>query len=167
MLVLHCVCHSLFKAGGFMKTRQLIIVIFIAATTLLGGCANTGSSSSSNAYSSSQSGVVDGIESVAAGNGGIAGSGIGVGTIICGVVGGVLGHQVGGGSGKDIATVAGVVGGAVVGHELDKRNQQQSDSYNIHVRLNNGGNQTINVKSLNDLRIGDRVRIDNGQISRY
>jgi len=149
-----------------MKTGQLIIVMSIAATTLLGGCANTGSSSS-NVSSATHYGVVDGIESVAGGNGGIAGSGIGAGTIIGGVVGGVLGHQVGGGTGKDIATVAGVVGGAVVGHEVDKRYQQQSDSYNIHVRFNNGGNQTINVKSLNGLSIGDRVRVDNGQINRY
>ncbi|MCW8974910.1 MAG: glycine zipper 2TM domain-containing protein [Sedimenticola sp.] len=155
-----------------MKTHQLILGIFIVATTLLSGCANTGyqpvsSSSSSNAYSTTQFGVVDGIESVPGDNGGIAGTGVGAGTIIGGVIGGVLGHQVGGGTGKDIATAAGVVGGAVVGHELDKRNQQKTDSYNIRVRLNNGGTQTINVDSANDLRIGDRVRIDNGQISRY
>lgn len=156
-----------------MNARQLIIVTTIAATSLLAGCANTGyqpapsSSSASNNYAATQYGVVDGIESVSAGNGGIAGSGIGAGTIIGGVVGGVLGHQVGGGSGKDIATAAGVVGGAVVGHELDKRTQTQNVSYNIRVRLNNGGNQTINVQSVNDLRDGDRVRIDNGIISRY
>lgn len=157
-----------------MKTHQLIIVTSIAAASLLSACANPGyqpasssSSSSGSNYSATQYGVVDGIETVAASNGGIAGSGIGAGTIIGGVVGGVLGHQVGGGTGKDIATAAGVVGGAVVGHELDKRNQQQTETYNIRVRLNNGGNQNINVQSVNDLRIGDRVRIDNGVISRY
>jgi uncharacterized protein YcfJ len=35
-----------------------------------------------------------------------------------GLIGGVLGHQVGGGSGKDLATVAGAVGGAVVGNNV-------------------------------------------------
>ena len=34
------------------------------------------------------------------------------------VIGGILGHQVGGGSGKDAATVAGAVGGAVIGNNM-------------------------------------------------
>ena len=157
-----------------MKTSKLIIVMSIAAITLLSGCANSpnyqpvsSSSSSSNNYSTDRYGVVDDIQFIPGSKGGIAGSGVGAGTIIGGVVGGVLGHQVGGGSGKDIATVAGVVGGAVVGHELEKSSQQQNDSYNIRIPLNNGNDQIINVENLNDLRIGDRVRIDNGQISRY
>lgn len=158
-----------------MKTRQLIIVISIAVVTMLGGCTTTGSqpassssySSSSNTYSGTQYGVVDGIDVVPAGKGGIGGSGVGAGTIIGGVVGGVLGRQVGSGTGQDIATVAGVVGGAVVGHEVDKHYQDQNDTYNIRVRLNNGSYLTINVPSVSDLRVGDRVRIDNGQISRY
>jgi outer membrane lipoprotein SlyB len=82
-------------------------------------------------------------------------------------VGGVLGHQVGGGTGKDIATAAGVVGGAVVGHEIEKRNQQQQDVYRIRVRLDNGGSQTMTQQSINDLRVGDRVRIENGNVYRY
>lgn len=157
-----------------MKTSKLIIVMSIAATTLLSGCANSpshqpvsSSSSSSNNYSTERYGVVDDIEFIPGGKGGIADSGVGAGTIIGGVVGGVLGHQVGGGTGQDIATVAGVVGGAVVGHELEKSSQQQNDSYNVRVRLNHGGDQTFNVENISDLRIGDRVRIDNGQISRY
>ncbi|PIQ31207.1 MAG: hypothetical protein COS35_10865 [Zetaproteobacteria bacterium CG02_land_8_20_14_3_00_50_9] len=155
-----------------MKTGYIIIIMSIAAVSMLGGCANTAhqpasAASSSNTHAATRYGVVDRIDSVNGGNGGIGGSGIGVGTIIGGVVGGVLGHQVGGGTGKDVATVAGVVGGAVVGHEVDKRNQQQNDSYNIRVRLNKGGHQTINVNSLNDLRVGDRVRINDGQIRRY
>lgn len=38
------------------------------------------------------------------------------------VIGGILGHQVGGGTGRDIATAGGVLGGAVVGNRLGKRN---------------------------------------------
>jgi len=159
-----------------MKSHQLIIVISIAATALLSGCANTGyqpaaatasPAQSSNTYATTQYGVVDGIESVAGANSGIGGSSVGAGTIIGAVAGGVLGHQVGGGSGKDLATIAGVVGGAVIGNKVDKGNQQQNNAYNIRVRLNRGGSQTIHVQSLNNLAIGDRVRIDNGQISRY
>ena len=40
------------------------------------------------------------------------------GAVLGGLIGGVLGHQVGGGSGKDLATVAGAIGGAVVGNNV-------------------------------------------------
>jgi uncharacterized protein YcfJ len=40
------------------------------------------------------------------------------GAIAGAVVGGILGHQVGGGSGKDAATVAGVVAGAAIGNQM-------------------------------------------------
>lgn len=44
------------------------------------------------------------------------------GTIIGAVIGGILGHQVGGGSGRDLATVGGVVAGAAVGNQVGRRN---------------------------------------------
>jgi len=151
-----------------MKTRDTIVVILITVAGLISGCANNGLYPAS---SSSSSGVIYGeieaIEIVPGDKGGIAGSGIGVGTVVGGVVGGVIGHQVGGGTGQDIATAAGAVGGAVVGHELEKGNQQQQNAYQIRVRLNNGGYQTVTQQSLGDLRVGDRVRIDNGNIYRY
>jgi outer membrane lipoprotein SlyB len=152
--------------------RTLIIATFIAVATLATACANDGympasSTSSTSSSSSATYGVIEAIETVPGDSGGIAGSGIGVGTIIGGVVGGVVGHQVGGGTGKDIATAAGVVGGAVVGHEIDKRNQQQQDEYSIRVRIDNGGYQTLTQQSINNLRVGDRVRIENGNIYSY
>jgi uncharacterized protein YcfJ len=45
--------------------------------------------------------------------------GIGAGALI----GGVLGHQVGGGNGKKLATVAGVIGGGILGNEIANRNK--------------------------------------------
>ena len=94
-------------------------------------------------------------------------AGIGAGAVIGGVVGGVLGHQVGGGTGQDIATAAGVVGGAVVGHEIEKRTKDQQESYRIRVRLDNGNYQTENRQSLDGLRMGDRVRIENDVLYRH
>jgi len=41
------------------------------------------------------------------------------------VIGGILGHQVGGGSGKDVATAIGVVGGAAVGANVNRDNNGQ------------------------------------------
>jgi outer membrane lipoprotein SlyB len=155
-----------------MKFRTFIIASIIVVATLTTACASNGynsapSTSSTPSSSSVTYGVIEAIETVPGDSGGIAGSGIGAGTVIGGVVGGVLGHQVGGGTGKDVATVAGVVGGAVVGHEIDKRYQQQQDLYRIRVRINTGGYQTLTQESINDLRVGDRVSIENGNLYRY
>jgi uncharacterized protein YcfJ len=38
------------------------------------------------------------------------------------LIGGVLGHQVGGGSGKDLATVGGAVAGGVIGSNIGRDN---------------------------------------------
>ena len=42
------------------------------------------------------------------------------GAIAGALIGGVLGHQVGGGSGKDIATVGGAVAGGVIGSNVGR-----------------------------------------------
>jgi uncharacterized protein YcfJ len=42
------------------------------------------------------------------------------------VVGGVLGHQVGGGSGRDIATVAGAAAGGYAGNRIEKHVQDKN-----------------------------------------
>ncbi|MDO8207661.1 MAG: glycine zipper 2TM domain-containing protein [Gallionella sp.] len=144
-----------------MKTSNLVLATILATAALMSGCANTDTRPVSSQYSSSVAyGVIDSIETTSGGSGDI-----GAGAIIGGVVGGVLGHQVGGGSGQDVATVAGVVGGAVVGHQVEKQNRQQ-DAYRIRVRLERGGYETV-TQSISDLRVGDRVRIENNHVSRY
>lgn len=146
-----------------MKTPQIMFVTALIAAALMSGCANTGTrpTSSSSSYSRADLGVIDAIDIKSGGR-----SSIGVGTVIGGVVGGLLGNQVGGGTGRDVATVAGVVGGAMVGHEVEKGNNQQ-DTYRIRVRLDDGDYQTVTQPNNNDLRVGDRVRIENGRVSRY
>jgi uncharacterized protein YcfJ len=52
----------------------------------------------------------------------LAGTGIGA------VVGGLLGHEVGGGSGKVIATVAGAAAGGYAGNKIEQK-VQQGDTY--------------------------------------
>lgn len=44
-----------------------------------------------------------------------------LGTLIGGVAGGILGHQVGGGSGKTVATIGGAIVGTMVGHNLSNQ----------------------------------------------
>ena len=51
-----------------------------------------------------------------------------IGTGIGAVVGGLLGHAVGGGRGKTLTTVAGAVGGGYAGHQIEK-SQQRNDVY--------------------------------------
>ena len=143
-----------------MKTSRIVSAILLVAAALTSGCANTDSHSTIS-YPATAYGVVDSIETIRGG-----GSGIGAGAVIGGVVGGVLGSQVGGGTGKDVATVAGVVGGAVAGHQIEKSASQQ-DSYRIKVRLEDGRYQTVTQKGMVDLRVGDRVRIENDKVSRY
>ncbi|MDQ3058779.1 MAG: glycine zipper 2TM domain-containing protein [Pseudomonadota bacterium] len=94
--------------------------------------------------------------------------GSGLGAIIGGVAGAVVGRQIGGGTGRDIATVAGAVGGAVAGNAIEKnRNPSVSQSYRVTVQLDNGSARAYDLPATGELRIGDRVRIQNGQLFRY
>lgn len=155
-------------------TRISVSVVGLAALVTLGACTNAPVNSSGSGTSYPQSnvysgyGVVQSVEPVQQANTGIGGSGIGAGTIIGGVVGGVLGSQVGQGDGKTAATVLGAAGGAYAGHEIEKRKQQQtSKAYKITVRMNDGSHQTWIQSTSGDLRVGDRVKIENGTAQRY
>jgi outer membrane lipoprotein SlyB len=111
-------------------------------------------------------GRVESIDSAPQDNQGVGGTGIGLGSVAGAVIGGVAGHQVGSGSGNTAATIAGAAGGAYIGHQLEKRKQAES-AYRITVRMENGAYQTLIQPSIGDLRVGDRVRIDNGVLQRY
>ena len=93
----------------------------------------------------------------------------GGGAVIGGVLGGVLGHQVGSGNGRTAATALGVVGGALLGNSIEAQNNgpRVYESYRVSIQTDNGAFRAYDVPSPGDLRIGDRVRIDNGQISRF
>ena len=71
------------------------------------------------------------------------------------------------GSTIGLGTIAGAAGGAYVGHELENRNQQQADAYRVTVRMEDGSNQTLMQNTSDDIRVGDRVRIENGVARRY
>lgn len=92
-----------------------------------------------------------------------------LGAVIGGVAGAVIGNQIGHGTGRGVATVAGAVGGAVVGNAIEKNraNPTVSQAYRITVQLDNGGARAYDMATPGDLRIGDRVRVENGQLFRY
>ena len=53
------------------------------------------------------------------------------GAIAGALIGGVLGHQVGGGTGKDIATVGGAVAGGVIGSNVGRDNNYAYGSRDV------------------------------------
>lgn len=96
------------------------------------------------------------------------GRGTGLGAVLGGVAGAVVGNQIGGGTGRSLATIAGGVGGAVAGNAIEKnRNSGVAQAYRVTVQLDSGGGRSYDMPATGELRIGDRVRIQNGQLFRY
>lgn len=87
----------------------------------------------------------------------------GIGLVGGAVVGGLLGHQVGGGRGQDVATVAGAVGGAVAGNAIEK-NTGSTKSYEITVRFNDGSSRVFNETNPPSWQSGDHVKVIDGAI---
>lgn len=115
---------------------------------------------------SANTGVVSSIELI---RGQERSSGISpAGTIIGAVVGGLVGHQIGEGRGNTAATIGGAAIGGLAGNAIGQRTREgTADTYRVAIRYDNGGSQYIDVSNPGDLRTGDRVRVDGGQISRY
>ena len=90
---------------------------------------------------------------------------VNVGTVLGGLAGGVIGHQIGSGRGNTAATIAGAIGGAVVGNEIEKK-QVQGSRYRITVRLDSGSALIVEDTRDVNLRVGDRVRVENNRIDR-
>lgn len=94
-----------------------------------------------------------------------AGQGSGAGALLGGVLGGVLGHQVGNGRGRDAATVAGAVGGAVLGNQVEKNNKT-ARSYDVRVRMEDNTFSTVRYEVEPNVRVGDKVRVEDGRLVR-
>jgi outer membrane lipoprotein SlyB len=162
------------NSSGFPAGVSLRLSLGLAAALALGACANTSAPKSTTTTSGTAAGayagygVVQSIDLVQQQQStGIGGTGIGVGAIAGAVVGGIVGNQVGGGTGNTVATVIGAAGGAYAGNEIEKRNQQQTSAYKLTIRMNDGSYQTLTQSSNADVRVGDRVVIDNGVARRY
>jgi uncharacterized protein YcfJ len=100
-------------------------------------------------------------------------SGINVpGALIGAVAGGVIGNQAGrrvGGTGtRDTVTVLGGVAGAAVGSQVGNQTATAGTSpvYRVTVQTDQGVMRLYDVPATGDLRVGDRVRVDNGVIYR-
>ena len=87
------------------------------------------------------------------------------GIVIGGIAGGVIGHQIGSGRGNTAATIAGALGGALVGNEIEKK-QTQATRYRITVHLDSGSSLIVEDQREPNLRVGDRVWVEDGHIHR-
>jgi outer membrane lipoprotein SlyB len=90
----------------------------------------------------------------------------GAGAILGAVIGGVVGNTLGGGAGRALATGAGVVGGAIAGNAIEGRAIQPDEVYRVQVRFDNGSVRDFDFQRIDDLRTGDRVKFEGGQLHR-
>ena len=90
----------------------------------------------------------------------------GAGAVLGAVIGGVVGNRFGGGTGRAVATGAGVVGGAIVGNAIEGRQRREDELYRVQVRFDKGSVRAYDFQRIDDLRIGDRVKFEGGQLHR-
>ena len=108
-----------------------------------------------------EAGVVRSIEIIATASRNNAG-----GAVLGAVIGAVIGHQIGAGGGRALATGAGAIGGAVVGNAIQNRHRQDDEVYRVSVRFDNGSVRDFDFQRIDDLRSGDRVKFEGGQLHR-
>ena len=152
-----------------MNARSFVLVLSVSALAVISACSASPPRNDSAvapapapAYNNAtQFGYVSGIDVVP-----VASRTSGGGAVLGAVLGAVIGNQIGSGQGKAVATGAGVVGGAVIGNQIEKRNKSESDIYRVSVRLDNGSTGQFDYQRIDDLRVGDRVRVEAGQLHR-
>ena len=89
----------------------------------------------------------------------------GLGAVGGALVGGLLGHQVGGGNGKTLATVAGAVGGGWAGNEIEKRGQSHA-VWVLKLSHPDGSTQSLEQAQNPGVVVGDVVVIRDGRVVR-
>ena len=146
--------------------RPLLSAVAIGTVALFTACSSGPTyndrvyeTSSANAPMYGEYGQVTSIEVIP-----VASPPSGAGAILGAVIGGV---QFGSGSGKAAMTGAGIVGGAVAGHAIENRNKRDDEVYRVWIRMDNGSMRSLDFHRVDDLRVGDRVRYDGGQLYRY
>lgn len=96
-----------------------------------------------------------------------------VGGIIGAVVGSAIGKNVDNGHSRAGATVLGAAGGAAIGNRTGQNAEANTaasgaggPAYRVTVQTDQGAWRTFEVGALGDLRVGDRVRVENNVIYR-
>lgn len=147
--------------------RHTFVIAAVAiASVLATGCASRRAQpapapTQGGYYQGTQYGVVQSIDTIRGES-----QTTGGGALVGGAVGGLIGHQTSGRH-RTEATAVGVVAGAIIGNQIEKNSRQRQDIYRVTVRTDRGYVQSFDYASLNELRAGDRVRIENNQLYRW
>jgi outer membrane lipoprotein SlyB len=145
-----------------------LLVLALIPVALLAACSTTSHDNaaldlpSTSGVDTNAYGRVEAIEVQKAPNA----DGFGMGSVVGGLLGGLIANQFGGGNGKLVATAAGAGAGVYAGHELEVKNRPQ-EVYRIRVQLDSGDYRVVSQDNDNDLAVGNRVHIDNGHVYRY
>ena len=89
------------------------------------------------------------------------GEGTGIGAVGGAVVGGVVGHQMGGGDGKKVMTVLGAVGGGFAGHEVEKH-VRSTTVYHVKLRMDDGSTRSLTQSAAP--AVGARFEVQGNQL---
>ncbi len=138
------------KVAAAPKTSQVTTAKRAPAPTAVASakvCADCGTVESSTQVQ--RQGEVNG---VAVGN-----TTVGLGTVAGGVLGGLLGHEVGGGSGKTAMTVLGAAGGAYAGNRIEK-NMKKVTVYEVRVRMDDGSVRHLDIST--PVAVGSKVVVE-------
>lgn len=152
-----------------MKIR--LLAVGVVAVASLAGCATTspgyGYGNQSPSYSQpgrcADCGIITRIDSVASGRTAPSATGAVLGGLVGAVVGREISDKTGGSKGnQNVATVAGAVAGAAGGNAI--QNRVTDDTYDVHVRMDDGRTVVINQRDVGGLRENTYVRVVNGKV---
>ncbi|MBI2728067.1 MAG: glycine zipper 2TM domain-containing protein [Polaromonas sp.] len=82
---------------------------------------------------------------------------IGIGTVAGGLLGGIVGNQMGAGNGKTAMTVLGAAGGAYAGNKVEA-NMKKVTVYNVAVRMDDGSRRNLDVST--SVPVGSKVIVE-------
>ena len=86
----------------------------------------------------------------------------GTGAVAGGVLGAIVGNQVGQGQGKDVATILGAIGGGIAGNQVEKK-MKKVTVYQVELRMDDGSRRTLELSA--PAEVGARVRVDGNVLS--
>jgi outer membrane lipoprotein SlyB len=84
-----------------------------------------------------------------------------VGMVGGGVLGAVVGSEIGNGS--TLATVGGAAGGAYLGNKVGQK-MQSSTRYKVVLRMDSGGTRSVTYAQRPNVAVGSHVRLENGRL---
>jgi len=143
-------------------SKSLLAAFCFVVTSAIVGCGPIDYRQSNGpSYYPVQFGVIEGIDYVQR-EGGTSGAGALIGAI----AGGVIGHQIGSGRGNAVATIAGAIGGGLAGNEVERRGRRDDEDFRIGIRMEDGSYRTVITRDDPNLRVGDKIVIDNGRVYR-